>query len=271
MLRKRNGFTLMELLIVVAILALLAAVAIPRLIDVFERSRSGVQSYNLADAARMIETYYGVNKKYPDGWDSLIDETSGTIYANIHPNLAALLVPVTLEDDPATTIALDQKVSLNEAGIGHIFQHDATAGVVPSDSGTFRHHLGTGTGHDGTTNVVTLTGIDTTAGSSGYNFLVNDLGLAPNNSTTLLTNNKFVVFGFGPKNTAVQSVVQQAPFLDQDKASTRYSRMLAVFMVPISGGGKARLVGVLGPDGRGLADSIRDYNTDPQTTAPSHN
>ena len=27
---------------------------------------------SLADTMRMIETYYGVNHKYPDGWDTLM-------------------------------------------------------------------------------------------------------------------------------------------------------------------------------------------------------
>lgn len=251
----RKAMTLMELVVVIGIMALLAAITIPKLIDVFERSRSGTQAYSIAEASRMIETHYGVYKKYPDGWDALTD-SSGAIFTNLSPNLKAprtFFVTHSLTDDHIA--------SLKRVGISHVFLHDTSATVNPSDSGTDRRHFGDGSGHapDFTADIRTVVAVSEAAGSDGFNLLVNEFNLMPNNSTKLLDNNVFIVFGFGPKNTAVQSVVQGAPLMEHLDSAKTYSRALAVFQVPNAGGASARFVGIFGPDGRTLKTSISDY------------
>ena len=49
-LKKRGGFTMVELLIVVAIIAILVAVSIPMMNQALERSRHAVDQENVRDA-----------------------------------------------------------------------------------------------------------------------------------------------------------------------------------------------------------------------------
>ena len=262
---QRAAMTLMELLIVVSILGLLALLAIPKLMDVYEKSRSGMQAYSISDVARAMENHYGAYGKYPDGLDTLLNESDEKLYSQttttrIHPSLAAMLT--------THTVTAGQQSSLELAGVGHGFRHVYTAGQPHSDSGTLRHHFGTGTGHDGTTNIQTFAKLDT-SNAAIQNIILKDLNLNANKSaggaddTTFLANNVFLVFGVGPRNTMVGRVNQTAAIFESATPASYYARAIAVFMVPATDptvAKPARLVGVIGPDGRTMKDSVNDYN-----------
>ena len=261
--RNRVALTLMELVVVLSVLALLAALTVPKLVDITQRSRSGTQAFSLADINRQIEIFYGLNQKYPEGWDTLTTD-GGSLYTKLSTELTSLLSTTTLSDD--------QVSSLKNAGIGHLFLQDATA-TDPSSSGTDRRHLGTGSGHDGTANINAVVVIDKSSGGKGLNLLVTDFGLNPNKAasdTTMprISANTYVVFGLGPKSSMVQSQIQEAPILEHNMSATAYSRALAVFEVPNTGTTAARLVGVLGPDGRSKKVSLADYES--QTGPTNH-
>jgi general secretion pathway protein G len=68
----RNGFTLVELLVVMAILALLLAIAVPRYMNSVEKSREAVLRANLALTRQMLDKYFEDNGRYPDGLDHLV-------------------------------------------------------------------------------------------------------------------------------------------------------------------------------------------------------
>lgn len=57
-LKKQNGFTLVEMLIVVAIIAILIAVSIPMVGSALERSRVAVDQANERDAQSLAVTWY---------------------------------------------------------------------------------------------------------------------------------------------------------------------------------------------------------------------
>jgi len=63
--RTQKGFTLIELMIVVTIIAILAAVAIPSYQDYVTRSRVTEALSGLADARTKIEQYFQDNRSYP--------------------------------------------------------------------------------------------------------------------------------------------------------------------------------------------------------------
>jgi general secretion pathway protein G len=73
-IRLRTGFTLVELLVVMAIIALLLSIAVPRYMNSVEKSREAVLRSNLALTRRMLDNFYEDNGKYPDGLDTLVNE-----------------------------------------------------------------------------------------------------------------------------------------------------------------------------------------------------
>jgi general secretion pathway protein G len=66
------AFTLVELLVVMAIIALLLTIAVPRYMNNVERSREAVLRANLALTRQMLDKYFEDNGKYPDALDSLV-------------------------------------------------------------------------------------------------------------------------------------------------------------------------------------------------------
>ncbi|MDP2867079.1 MAG: prepilin-type N-terminal cleavage/methylation domain-containing protein [Elusimicrobiota bacterium] len=56
--RLRGGFTLIELMIVVAIIGILAAIAVPKFADLISKSREGATKANLASVRSAIKIYY---------------------------------------------------------------------------------------------------------------------------------------------------------------------------------------------------------------------
>jgi type IV pilus assembly protein PilA len=66
MLKKREGFTLIELMIVVAIIGILAAIAIPNFIKFQLRSKAGEAKVNLAGIRTAEESYFAEAGTYMD-------------------------------------------------------------------------------------------------------------------------------------------------------------------------------------------------------------
>ena len=67
MARKQQGFTLIEIMIVVAIIGILAAIAIPSYADYVTRGRVIEATSGLGDARNKMEQYFQDNRTYPTG------------------------------------------------------------------------------------------------------------------------------------------------------------------------------------------------------------
>ena len=67
MVSKQGGFTLIEVMIVVTIIAILAAVAIPSYSDYVTRGRVVEATAGLADARTKMEQFFQDNRTYPTG------------------------------------------------------------------------------------------------------------------------------------------------------------------------------------------------------------
>jgi type IV pilus assembly protein PilE len=65
--RKQQGFTLIEVMIVVAIIGILAAIAIPSYRDYVTRARVIEATGGLGDARNKMEQYFQDNRTYPTG------------------------------------------------------------------------------------------------------------------------------------------------------------------------------------------------------------
>jgi type IV pilus assembly protein PilE len=64
--RRSSGFTLIEILITIAIVAILAAVALPNYRDYVTRGKIVEATGGLGDARVKMEQYFQDNRKYPD-------------------------------------------------------------------------------------------------------------------------------------------------------------------------------------------------------------
>jgi len=73
--RLSRGFTLMELMAVVAIVAILVGIAVPTYQDSVRKSRRGQAKSDLAEAAQAMERYYTINNTY-------VGANLNTIYNN---------------------------------------------------------------------------------------------------------------------------------------------------------------------------------------------
>ena len=69
---KKGGFTLIELMIVVAIIGMLAAIAIPKFASLIRKSNEGASKGNLGSIRGALSIYYGdLEGQYPDDMASL--------------------------------------------------------------------------------------------------------------------------------------------------------------------------------------------------------
>ena len=63
---KKSGFTLIELMIVVAIIGILAAIAIPKFAELIRKSSEGASKGNLGSIRSALSIYYGdMEGQYP--------------------------------------------------------------------------------------------------------------------------------------------------------------------------------------------------------------
>ena len=99
--RNRGGFTLIELMIVVGLVGLLAAIAIPNFLTYQARTRRSEGHTNVAGIARAYKAYNAEKGKFPD----MVTETTalGSAEASLpNPTLYGGLRPVKMPWDTAT-------------------------------------------------------------------------------------------------------------------------------------------------------------------------
>ncbi|SOF00442.1 type II secretion system protein G (GspG) [Burkholderia sp. OK233] len=70
--RRYRGFTLIELVVVMAIIGLLLTIALPRYMHSIERGKEQVRQQNVAVMRDAIDKYYGDNGQYPETLDELV-------------------------------------------------------------------------------------------------------------------------------------------------------------------------------------------------------
>lgn len=73
-LRAPGGFTLMELMVVMAIIASLMTLALPRYFNSVERSREAVLKHDLAAMRDAIDKFLADRGRYPGTLDELVEK-----------------------------------------------------------------------------------------------------------------------------------------------------------------------------------------------------
>jgi general secretion pathway protein G len=71
---RRRGFTLVELLVVMAIIATLLTIAVPRYFRSLQRSREAVLKQDLTTLRESIDKFYGDTGKYPQTLVVLVEK-----------------------------------------------------------------------------------------------------------------------------------------------------------------------------------------------------
>jgi len=70
----RRGFTLIEMLVVMAIIATLLTIAVPRYFRSLERSREAVLKQDLTTLRETIDKFYGDTGKFPETLATLVEQ-----------------------------------------------------------------------------------------------------------------------------------------------------------------------------------------------------
>ena len=70
--RRLSGFTLIELIVVMLIIAMLASLAVPRYFGSVQKSKDAVLKENLTLMRDALDKFYGDNDKYPATLDDLV-------------------------------------------------------------------------------------------------------------------------------------------------------------------------------------------------------
>jgi prepilin-type N-terminal cleavage/methylation domain-containing protein len=112
MKNMKKGFTLIELMIVVAIIGILAAIAIPKFADLINKSKEGATKGSLSSIRSAIQVYYGDN----EGWFPADDLASLTANAKYLSEVPQAKLPGTGHPDVATVHVTTTAIAAHTGG-----------------------------------------------------------------------------------------------------------------------------------------------------------
>lgn len=111
------GFTLIEVMITVAVIAILAAVALPNYIEYVTRSKLVEAKTNLSDMRTRLEQYFLDNRTYPG---SCVDYATGAAPAG------QIYKPASVKNFAITCAGLPGAYTVQADGLGFRFTVDQT-------------------------------------------------------------------------------------------------------------------------------------------------
>ncbi len=127
---KTKGFTLIELMIVVAIIGILAAIAIPKFAQMLEKSREGATKGNLGSLKSAASIYYGDQQGI---WPSTLNSFSTYSFSKYMGTLAPVKVTgafVSNSTNPQGNLVSLTAQSQAPTGATSGWLYDSTNGIV---------------------------------------------------------------------------------------------------------------------------------------------
>lgn len=247
---QRRGFTLMELLVVILILVIIAALVIPRISGATAQAHAATNATIVRDVNNAVMIHEARYGKHALGWDSLLN-SDDDFFSKLHPNLTA--------DTPEPLLQIinldaNQAASLQRAGI--VGFHDAVETRVcpPSDNSTQFRFLAEGT-------AVTALVKTPIADGHGSTFIDNAFNINQYKSESW--DNEFIVCGLGGPTGIKGRTLTELPLVQSADPTNYYARALCVYMVPATGSTKtfaAQYVGCFLPDRTSQRQNVDNFS-----------
>jgi type IV pilus assembly protein PilE len=134
--RKAGGFTLIEIMIVVAIIGILSSIAVPAYRDYIIRARLSDATSGLSEARVRMEQFYADNRTYAGGAGCgaampVVDQFTLTCTLGA----GAQLYTITADGQAATMVA-GFSYDINQANARSTISYGSTWGSVPASGAT---------------------------------------------------------------------------------------------------------------------------------------
>lgn len=127
---NKKGFTLIELMIVVAIIGILAAIAIPKFADLISKSKEGATKGSLSAVRSALQVYYGDNEGWfpAQGATPLDALTTNAKYLSAMP--VAKLPGTGIADDATVITEVAAGVTIPAGEGGWFYYNDSTVNTT---------------------------------------------------------------------------------------------------------------------------------------------
>ncbi|MFA5039534.1 MAG: prepilin-type N-terminal cleavage/methylation domain-containing protein [Candidatus Omnitrophota bacterium] len=126
--KKRSGFTLLELIIVIVVIGILASIALPRYIRIAEKGR-------VAEAKNMLSSIRSANMRYAAQWNAYTNNIS-RIDVNLPSPKFFNCSPIAAANVSSETqqIAGCRRTAIDNPGMGSYWINITMGGNISSDT-----------------------------------------------------------------------------------------------------------------------------------------